>query len=1646
MGSKGGSGGQRTPSVAKISLESAQRLKIVDLICEGVKDLAHPISAKDVFLDGTPLQNEDGSYNFEGVEIYGLPGTPDQDYLPGFETSDTVIGVGAEVKQSQSVTRTITDPAVDRIRVTIGLGGLEEVTSQGDIVGRAVQLKVSASHGSQVKQKNVTIRGRTNGAYHRDVVLTDLPPVPFNLTVSRITHDSNDNRIRDKTHWVSYVESIDAKLNYPDSVVVGLKIDSKLFGGRVPRRTYRSHWTVIEVPTNYNPDTRQYDGVWDGKFKRAWSNNPAWIYRDLVLNDRYGLARFRDDVTVDKWALYAIAKYCDQMVDDGNGGQEPRFVCNAYLTQPRDAYDVLSDLASCFRGITFFDGMQQVAVNDTPRDPVAIYTNSNVVEGLFEYSGVGYKDITTACIVKFADEKNSYLTDSVQYQDDAAIARFGYNVKTMTGFGVTSRGQAQRVARWYVETSLRERESVQFSVGREGIKHLPYDIIRIADNDYAGTQLGARIVSTSGTRVTLDREIDTTAERMHYLDTNGKERYRSISSVDGATLTLSSAPTGINELGVVCISLAETAPRLFRAIGITENDNGTYTISAVTHDPQKEAVVDAGAHRHDEIAATRYGKPQVYSSRVERDGRDLSLKWDAIAADAVSYQIKLYRNGELYKTYNSDTTSIDVSNLPLGDYRAEIRARNKDGGFSDAVEQAWSINYDITAFRATPKVFAVEFDWSVPPNLVNDAWIELWYSATDDVTDATRLARLPYPASQFTMQNVNLHEQWYVWARIIDSNGNTGAWTDSVLAQPTTDPDPILKQIEGAVSSSELSQTLIAQLAANDSAAAANAMASEAAARAQAIAAEAQARADAINAQAAQQTAALNQKATQLGNQISAVESVNDSQAQQISTLTTASDNNTAAIETERQARIAADNAEAAERNTLATQVAGNQSSINQLSQTVSNNQSSTATQINNLSSTIDNISVGVRNLFIANKKLANKYVRAENGNLGNSRAGHHASAFIAVTANKKYTVLPKSGVLVYLRAAFYDADGVFISGSVSGDSDKKVVLTAPAGAKKLRISAEWAGAGEGFAVYAGKHTSAWTPAPEDIDGQIGVVSAELNSYKQTQASRDAAQTEEINSAKSRIGSAESSINQLSQTVSNNQSTTATQINNLSSKIAAQPHGANLVADGGLQNPLAWRSHYSYITLDTSYFRSDVSSSPTAPYAFKSQPGGGICWNYSKTDVVISSNRKYRFSAHFKNDGGDGGFRFTYYKQNGSYGYRGLSIPNDGEWHYREVVINGNAFGSSVINPGFSVNHSGTTGAGFIADFKFEDVTDIKKAEAELNSYKSTQASVDAAQTEEIDSAKSRIGNAEAAITQQQQTLATLDGKVSSTYTVKAEAISGGKKAMTGITLGATSDGTTAQAGVIVLADLFQVAKNAADGSPKSVFTIVNDKVTIDGDVIANGTILGQHIKANQTINAPQISGGSLSIGGKFSVTSAGKLTATDAVISGTVNATNGVFKGRIEATDGFFGGTVYVNKLEGDVTELLDFQPLAQRETVHSYTSGNTTFISVRTHILQIEPAPRPRFLMFLGEYFGSVRGKYYKIGGNRYNVGLSLEDENRVNLGLYMPPPAVLRLPAGQAKTFYLVAGTIAGTSYYDAMRDPPANLNAHVMIFNK
>jgi predicted phage tail protein len=1109
------------------------------------------VTFKNIYLDNTPIQNSDGSYNFTGIRVAALPGTHNQDYLAGFDSTDKIVAVGTEVKAATPITRTITDPLVDSVRVTLALGSLVTMTDKGDRVGGSVSLTVMCGG----KSYPVTISGKTTSAYHQDVMLTDLPDVPFNISVQRNTPDSTTDKVSNETHWVSYVESIDAKFSYPNSVVVGLEIDSAQFGGKIPTRTYRNKWTQIKVPSNYDPITRTYEGVWLGEFKTAWSDNPAWVFYDLVTDKRYGLGDRLGEFGCDKWSLYQIAKYCDQIVPDGFGGEEPRFTCNAYLSEPRDAKALLDDLASVFRGIAVWDGQMVTALQDAKKDPTATYSNANVVDGMFAYSGAAQKTIFTAVHVKYNDKTDNFATKTEYVANDEAIKRYGLNVKQITAFGCTSRGQAARVGKGMIETSIRERQMVSFSVGREGIRHLPFDIIEIADNDYAGDMIGGRVLSVSGNIITVDRAMSDISSIRYYA--NGQSKTINVTATNDNTITLVDSPVGIEQLGVFSATKTDVKPRLFRALSIAEDD-GTYTISAVQHDENKEAVVDRGVTFEQDDTATKH-KPQVSYGTVSKDGDELVVSWEG--TNTTQYFIKIYKDGELYNSYTQDTAEIKLKGLSNGDYRAEIRGKSANGELTEAVIKEWSIDYDINGLKATPELFAIKLDWTNPATVINKAKIEIYRSQTADIATASKVATLSYPTDTFTQNGVKLLETHHFWLRLVDDQGNTGNWV-TISGQCSSDTSQIVASINGQITQTELAQSLIDSLqndidtaknqavstanidavnkVAAEATARANALQAEATARANAVQAEANARTQAIAAQDTKQTNALIAKAQELGTQITEVSGVNDQQAQQLTTITAKQGELTSGLEIERTARIAGDTAEATARQTLASQVGGNKTSITDLqftkaSKTEVSSLARTALQSewkNYADDKVNNLEIGARNLLVIKDLTFNSYVVPETGAIEPTNA-HANSAYIKVESNARYTL--STGVLGFynLRIAHYTVDKAYISGSFdSGYLLKPKIITTPDNAAYLVMSAEHKNRGnyQNWKIERGTKATDWTPAPEDVTASIDVVSSDLTEFKETTASKDSAQTIVNTQALSRINNAESSITSLQST------------------------------------------------------------------------------------------------------------------------------------------------------------------------------------------------------------------------------------------------------------------------------------------------------------------------------------------------------------------------------------------------------------------------------------------------------------------------------------------------------------------------------------
>lgn len=697
--SKGGDSA-KTPYEESDNLKSKQQLLLVDLVCEG--QIKGPVNGlKSVYLNDTPVEAIDGVYNFHGVEAEWMPGTQDQAPLSGFPATENEVPVSLEVKKNTPIVRTITDRHVDRVRVTVGVSSLFKQKDNGDIVGTEVTLLVQIGAGASWNTiQTVKIKGKTRSQYLRSVIVESPGVVPFNIRVVRATNDSNLSTLVNPTVWTSYTEIYDIRLSYPNTAVVGLKFDSEQFNG-VPSRKYDLYGTIIKVPDNYDPESRTYSGLWTGNFKTAYTNNPAWIIYDLITNNRYGLRSYYPNLTADKFTLYSVGQYCDQLIDDGFGGKEPRFTCNCYITDQRQAWEVISDFHSIFRAIPVWTGQQLSVVIDRPADVTNVYTNANVVDGKFNYISSAKKDRFTAVTVKYVDPSNGWKTSTEFISDDVMIRRFGYNIKNVDAFACTSRSQARRVGLWILETSRLEKQSVTFSIARDGIRHLPGDIIGIADSDYAGAVIGGRIKEVDGNTVTLDRDVeipDVNDTKFSCVDnTTGKlVELKVIAHPEKNKLVLDNTAIA-NQWSVWSISTSKVKPRLFKALTITEDDDGTFSINAVQHVPEKESIVDNGA-RFEPLTDSiwKASIPPVEHLQVEltpdSDLFQARITWDTPRTIYdLSFEVVVRQDDRIISRDITRKTEYLASGLQIGKYNVSVRGVNSEGKLGDDTTTLFTI-------------------------------------------------------------------------------------------------------------------------------------------------------------------------------------------------------------------------------------------------------------------------------------------------------------------------------------------------------------------------------------------------------------------------------------------------------------------------------------------------------------------------------------------------------------------------------------------------------------------------------------------------------------------------------------------------------------------------------------------------------------------------------------------------------------------------------------------------------------------------------------------------------------------------------------------------------------------------------------------
>ncbi|MCE1504507.1 host specificity protein J, partial [Enterobacter hormaechei] len=823
-GRKGGSSSSRTPTEQPDDLQSVAKAKILVALGEG--EFAGQLTGKDIYLDGTALENADGSQNFSGVTWEFRAGTQAQKYIQGIPGTENEISVGTEVTSATAWTRTFTNTQLSAVRLRLKWPSLFKQEDDGDLVGYSVNyaIDLQTDGGTWQTVLNNSVTGKTTSGYERSHRI-DLPQAGSTWTIRlrKITADANSAKIGDTMTLQSFTEVIDAKLRYPNTALLYIEFDSSQFNGSIPQISCEPRGRVIRVPDTYDPETRSYSGTWTGAFKWAWTDNPAWIFYDLVVSDRFGLGHRLTAANIDKWTLYQVAQYCDQMVPDGKGGDgtEPRYTCNVYIQDRNDAYTVLRDFAAIFRGMTYWGGDQIVALADMPRDVDYSYTRANVVGGRFTYSSSTTKTRYTTALVSWSDPGNAYADAMEPVFEQALVARYGFNQLEMTAIGCTRQSEANRKGRWGILTNNKDRV-VSFDVGLDGNIPQPGYIIAVADELLSGKVMGGRISAVNGRVIKLDRVADAAAgDRLILNLPSGASQSRTIQAVNGESVTVTTAYSETPQAEAVwVVESNELYAQQYRVVSVADNDDGTFTITGAWHDPDKYARIDTGAiidQRPVSVIPPGNQSPPanivISSFSVVQQNisvETMRVSWDQ-AQNAIAYEAQWRRNdGNWVNVPRSSTTSFDVPGIYAGRYLVRVRAIN-----AAEISSGWGYSEEKTltgkvgnppkpvGFIASDNVvFGIELSWGFPANTDDTLKTEIQYSLTGTEDDAMLLADVPYPQRKYQQMGLKAGQTFWYRAQLVDRSGNESGYTDFVRGQASIDvsdiTDAILEDMKGS--------------------------------------------------------------------------------------------------------------------------------------------------------------------------------------------------------------------------------------------------------------------------------------------------------------------------------------------------------------------------------------------------------------------------------------------------------------------------------------------------------------------------------------------------------------------------------------------------------------------------------------------------------------------------------------------------------------------------------------------------------------------------------------------------------------------------------------------------------------------------------
>lgn len=831
-GAKGGSDKPKQPTEAPDSLRSVAVAKMLIAVGEG--EFEGTPTARDIYLDSTPLADPAGNLNFPNVKWEWRTGSVEQGHIPGIPSIENEISESVELRSDNAYIRAIERLELSAIRLRFAWPMLQSIDEGGNVNGYRIEYAVDlATDGGAYQQVLLeAVDGKTTSTYERTRRI-DLPKATSGwlLRVRRLTPNQNNNKIADTMQIVGRTEVIDAKVRYPNTALLYIEFSAEQFRN-IPAVTVDCDARKFQVPSNYDPRTRVYTGVWDGTFKEAWTDNPAWHTYGITVNDRFGLGRRIKPWQVDKWELYRIAQYCDQSVPNGKGGQEPRFICNLNLQGKADAWGLLRDISAIYRGMTYWAQGQVYSLADMPRDTDFdfAYTRANVIDGKFTYSSASERTRYSRALISYDNPANSYDTDVTSVTDQKLQRRYGDNVLEISAIGCTRESEAQRRGKWALLTNSRDR-GITFKVGLDGRIPLPGYVIPVADELLAGRPIGGRIAAVSGRTIGLDRDTQVKAgDRLILNLPDGTCQARTVQSVSGRAVTVTTAYSVAPEPELVwALDADDLSVPLYRVTSVTRPEPGVFEISAVQYDPSKFAHIDTGARLEERpisvIPITVVPPPAsvtLTSSYAVDQGiavSTMTIAWPAVNG-AVAYDVEWRKdNGNWIKLQRTGATSVDVTGIYAGAYLARVRAVSafdissiwKSSSLTQLTGKA-GLPPAVTNLMATSELFAIGLKWGFPAGAEDTQRTEIWYSPNTDLAQATKLTDLAYPQSDYKLQGLAAGAAFFFWARLVDRTGNIGPWypvaPNVVHGIASTDASPILELIAGQIGESELGQHL----------------------------------------------------------------------------------------------------------------------------------------------------------------------------------------------------------------------------------------------------------------------------------------------------------------------------------------------------------------------------------------------------------------------------------------------------------------------------------------------------------------------------------------------------------------------------------------------------------------------------------------------------------------------------------------------------------------------------------------------------------------------------------------------------------------------------------------------------------------------